>query len=98
MTSTAPGPLAPRTRVSRIRTWHDLQVREFSPHPGRQLNQWPFREANLSGWLGTRTVLQGTHGIITDLHPGPLGGYTHVDVRLPKGEFLREVLVDYFLA
>jgi hypothetical protein len=45
-----------------------------------------------------KTYLQGTEGIITKIHPGPLGGVTHVNVRLPKGEFVCEVPVDYFLA
>ena len=40
----------------------------------------------------------GTQGIITDIHSGLLGGVTHLDVRLPTGEFVREVPVDYFLA
>src|SRR5512133_2469617 len=40
----------------------------------------------------------GTQGIITNIHYGRLGGVSHLDVRLPKGEFLREVPVDYFLA
>jgi hypothetical protein len=36
--------------------------------------------------------------MITNIHTGPLGGVTHVDVRLPKGEFVRKVSVCYFLA
>jgi hypothetical protein len=40
----------------------------------------------------------GTQGIITNIHHGPLGEVSHVDVRLPKGEFVREVPVNYFLA
>jgi hypothetical protein len=40
----------------------------------------------------------GTQGIITKIHYGPLGRTSHLDVRLPKGEFLRKVPVDYFLA
>jgi hypothetical protein len=40
----------------------------------------------------------GTQGIITNIHYGPLGGVSHVDVRLPKGEFVREVPVNFFLA
>ena len=45
-----------------------------------------------------KTYSQGTQGIITKIHTGPLGGVTHVNVRLPKGEFVCEVPVDYFLA
>ena len=41
---------------------------------------------------------QGTTGIITKIHKGLLGQFTHLDVRLPKGEFVREVPIDYFLA
>jgi hypothetical protein len=41
---------------------------------------------------------QGTTGIITNIHKGPLCGITHLDVRLPEGEFVREVPIDYFLA
>jgi hypothetical protein len=45
-----------------------------------------------------KTYPQGTEGIITKIHTGPLGGVTHVNVRLPKGEFVCEVPVAYFLA
>jgi hypothetical protein len=48
--------------------------------------------------VGKKPYGHGTQGIITNIHYGPLGGVTHVDVRLPKGEFLREVPVDFFLA
>ena len=41
---------------------------------------------------------QGTQGIITKIHTGPLGGVSHLDVRLPKGDFVREVPIDYFRA
>ena len=40
----------------------------------------------------------GTQGIITNIHYRPLGGVSHVDVRLLKGEFVREVPVNFFLA
>lgn len=43
-------------------------------------------------------VLQASRRIITNIHYGPLGGVSHVDVRLPKVEFVREVPADYFLA
>jgi hypothetical protein len=45
-----------------------------------------------------KTYRQGTSGIITRIHKGPLCGITHLDVRLPKGEFLRVVPIDYFRA
>jgi hypothetical protein len=48
--------------------------------------------------LSKKTYTQGTTGLITRPHKGPLGGITHVDVRLPDGEFVREVPVDYFRA
>jgi hypothetical protein len=48
--------------------------------------------------LSKKMYGQGTQGVITNIHTGPLGGVTHVDVRLPNGEFVREVPVDYFLA
>jgi hypothetical protein len=35
--------------------------------------------------------------MITKIHTGLLGGNTHLDVRLPKGEFVPEVPIDYFL-
>jgi hypothetical protein len=44
------------------------------------------------------TIRAEDPGIITKIHPGPLGEVTHLDVRLPKGEFLREVPIDYFRA
>jgi hypothetical protein len=40
----------------------------------------------------------GTQGVITKIHYNPLGTTSHLDVRLPKGEFLREVPVNFFLA
>jgi hypothetical protein len=45
-----------------------------------------------------KVYVQGTEGIITDTRTGFLGGVTHLDVRLPKGEFVRGVPVCYFLA
>jgi len=44
------------------------------------------------------SVTQGTSAVITRIHKGPLGGITHLDVRLPKGAFVREVPIDYFRA
>jgi hypothetical protein len=44
------------------------------------------------------SVPQGTSGVITRIHKGPLCGITHLDVRLPKGAFVREVPIDYFRA
>jgi hypothetical protein len=35
----------------------------------------------------------GTQGIITKIHYDPFGRTSHLDVRLPKGEFIREVPV-----
>jgi hypothetical protein len=46
--------------------------------------------------LSKKTYPQGTAGIITKIHTGPLDVITHVDIRLPDGEFLREVPVNYF--
>jgi hypothetical protein len=45
-----------------------------------------------------KTYLQGTTGRITQVHTGPAGGITHVDIRLPDGEFLSGVPIDYFRA
>ena len=50
------------------------------------------------GWISKKPYGHGTQGIITKIHYGPLGRTSHLDVRLPKGEFLREVPVNYFLA
>jgi hypothetical protein len=36
--------------------------------------------------LSKKTYTQGTTGIIIHPHKGPLGGVTHVDIRLPEGE------------
>jgi hypothetical protein len=44
------------------------------------------------------SVTQGTSAVITRIHKGPLSGITHLDVRLPKGAFVREVPIDYFRA
>jgi hypothetical protein len=48
--------------------------------------------------LSKKTYPQGTEGMITKIHTGPLGGVTHVDVRLSDGEFVCEVPVNNFLA
>jgi hypothetical protein len=48
--------------------------------------------------LSKKKYVQGTEGIITDMHTGFLGRVTHLDVRLPSGEFVRGVPVRYFLA
>jgi hypothetical protein len=45
-----------------------------------------------------RTYPQGTSGLITHVHVGPGDQVTHVDVRLPDGQFVRKVPVDYFTA
>ena len=41
---------------------------------------------------------QGKSAIVTHIHKGPLGGITHVDIRLPDGEFVCEVPIDFFKA
>jgi hypothetical protein len=48
--------------------------------------------------LSKKTYPQGTTGIITYPHKGPLGGVTHVDIRLPEGEFVCEVPIDVLKA
>ena len=48
--------------------------------------------------LSKKTYPQGTPGIITHPHKGPLGGVTHVDIRLPEGEFVCEVPIDVLKA
>jgi hypothetical protein len=48
--------------------------------------------------LAKRTYAQGKSGVVTYIHKSPLGGITHVDIRLKEGEFLLEVPVDYFRA
>ena len=48
--------------------------------------------------LSEKKYVQGTEGIITDVQTGFLGKVTHLDVRLPSGEFVRGVPVRYFLA
>jgi len=41
---------------------------------------------------------QGTTGIIIHPHKGPLGGVTHVDIRLPEGDYVYEVPIDVLKA
>jgi hypothetical protein len=50
------------------------------------------------GCFSKKKYVQGTEGIVTKIHTGLLGGVTHLDVRLPGGEFVREVPINYFLA
>ena len=40
----------------------------------------------------------GREGMIVDMHTGPLGGVTHVNIRLGDGEFVNNVPVEYFRA
>ena len=40
----------------------------------------------------------GTEGMIVKMHTGPLGGVTHVNIRLGDGEFVNDVPVEYFRA
>jgi hypothetical protein len=40
----------------------------------------------------------GREGMIVDTHTGPLGGVTHVNIRLGDGEFVNNVPVEYFRA
>ncbi len=48
--------------------------------------------------LSKKEYGQGKSAIVTNIHKGPLGGITHVDIRLPEGEFVCEVPIDYFKA
>lgn len=50
------------------------------------------------GLLSKTTYGQGTSGLVTKVHTGPGGEITHVDIRLPEGEFLPKVPIDYFAA
>ena len=40
----------------------------------------------------------GAEGMIVETHAGPLGGVTHVNIRLGDGEFVNNVPVEYFRA
>ena len=40
----------------------------------------------------------GTEGMIVNWHTGPLGGVTHVNIRLGDGKFVNNVPVEYFRA
>jgi hypothetical protein len=40
----------------------------------------------------------GVEGMIVEMHTGPLGGVTHLDIRLGNGEFVNNVPVEYFRA
>jgi TIR domain len=47
--------------------------------------------------LGSKkTYAQGTSGLITHVHRDPADQVTHLDIRLPDGQFVRKVPVDYF--
>jgi hypothetical protein len=48
--------------------------------------------------LSKKTYGQGQGAIVTNIHKGPLGGITHVDIRLPDGEFVCEVPIDVLKA
>jgi hypothetical protein len=48
------------------------------------------------GLLSKRTYLRGTSAVPTRVHTGPDGEVTHIDVRLPDGQLITEVPVDYF--
>ena len=66
---------------------------------------WTYRRSSLTAAdasvLASRpTLLFRKNGpiVFTKIHTGPLGGVTHVDLRLPDGEFVAEVAIEYFLA
>jgi hypothetical protein len=40
----------------------------------------------------------GREGMIVKMHTGPLGGVTHLNIRLGDGEFVNDVPVEYFRA
>ena len=40
----------------------------------------------------------GAEGMIVNWHTGPLGGVTHVNIRLGDGKFVNNVPVEYFRA
>jgi hypothetical protein len=46
------------------------------------------------GWLRDKTYPQGGRGVVLRVHK-LFGRPTHVDLRLPDGEFLLEVPIDY---
>jgi hypothetical protein len=48
--------------------------------------------------LSKKEYPQGVQGMITEMHTNFLGKVTHVTIRLPGGEFVREVPIRYFLA
>ena len=48
--------------------------------------------------LSKKKYTQGKSGIITRTYKGILGDITHLDVRFPDGEFVRQVPIDNFLA
>jgi hypothetical protein len=50
------------------------------------------------GLIAKKTYLKGTSAIVTYVHKDPGGEITHLDIRLPKGEFVPEVPIDYFMA
>ena len=46
------------------------------------------------GWFTSKTYSQGRRGVILRSHKF-LGRQTHVDLRLPDGEYLLEVPIDF---
>jgi hypothetical protein len=81
------------------------EVVELTRRIDRQLN----KEAGVDDIVFTKefvkfglgsitTYARGTSGLVTRVHTGPDSEITHVDVRLPNGEVVREVPIDYFRA
>jgi hypothetical protein len=52
------------------------------------------RDYVLPGWFRNKTYPQGRRGVVLREHT-LFGKVTHVDLRLPDGEFLPEVPIDY---
>jgi len=48
--------------------------------------------------LSKKEYPPGVEGMIVNWHTGPLGGVTHVNIRLADGEFVNNVPVEYFRA
>jgi hypothetical protein len=81
------------------------EVVELTRRIDRQLNREAgdtpvvFTKEYVKHGLGSkRTYARGTSGLVRRVHTGPEGEIMHVDIRLPNGDFLHEVPVNYFTA
>jgi hypothetical protein len=77
--------------------WSKLSLEGENPAKSRLGPVYFTRDYVWRGFFKDKTYPQGRRGVVLEEHT-LLGKVTHVDLRLPDGEFLCEVPIDYIRA